>query len=114
MWALLVVACYRINLAFGHGVGMTVLAALALPVWASILGFGPARWLGSDVGARGVAGGGPRRTAALGDDDGAYVPRATPPAYSPVGAAFPRRRPPPRRWAAGPRRPCRPLLRCPR
>jgi hypothetical protein len=83
VWALLVVACYRINLSFGYGAGMTVLAALLLPVWASILGFGPARWLGADVGARGVAVGGPRRTSAPADDEAAYVPRATPPAYSP-------------------------------
>ena len=84
VWALLIVACYRINVAFGHGVGMTVLAALVLPVWASILGFGPARWLGTDLAPRGPQGTGPRRTAAPSDDDvSAYVPRATPPAYSP-------------------------------
>ncbi|MCR2763227.1 DUF5684 domain-containing protein [Microbacterium sp. zg.B48] len=47
LWALLIVACYRINVAFGHGAGMTVLAALLLPLWASILGFGPDRWLGA-------------------------------------------------------------------
>uniref|UniRef100_UPI0025EA7C27 DUF5684 domain-containing protein n=1 Tax=Microbacterium sp. TaxID=51671 RepID=UPI0025EA7C27 len=84
VWALLVAACYRINVAFGHGVGMTVLAALALPVWASILGFGPARWLGTELGARGTQGAGPRRTAAADPDElREYVPRATPPSYSP-------------------------------
>jgi hypothetical protein len=84
VWALLVAACYRINVAFGHGVGMTVLAALALPVWASILGFGPARWLGTELGARGAQGAGPRRTAAADPDElREYVPRATPPSYSP-------------------------------
>ena len=84
VWALLIVACYRINVAFGHGVGMTVLAALVLPVWASILGFGPARWLGTDLAPRGPQGTGPRRSAAPSDDDvSAYVPRVTPPAYSP-------------------------------
>ena len=87
VWALLVAACYRINVAFGHGVGMTVLAALVLPVWASILGFGSARWLGTELGARGARGAqgaGPRRTAAADPGEpGEYVPRAIPPAYSP-------------------------------
>ena len=94
VWALLIVACYRINVSFGHGVGMTVLAAVLLPVWASILGFGPARWLGSDLGARALQGSGPRRTAALSNHDagnhdagnhdaGGYIPRAAPPSYSP-------------------------------
>jgi hypothetical protein len=84
VWAVLIAACYRINVAFGHGVGMTVLAALLLPVWASILGFGPARWLGTELTGRGSPGGGPRRTAAADvDDTAAYVPRATPPAYTP-------------------------------
>ena len=84
VWALLIAACYRINVAFGHGVGMTVLAALLLPVWATILGFGPARWLGTELTGRGGPGGGPRRTTAPGvDDTAAYVPRATPPAYTP-------------------------------
>ena len=84
VWALLIAACYRINVAFGHGVGMTVLAALLLPVWASILGFGPARWLGTELTGRGAPGGGPRRTTAPDvDDTAAYVPRATPPAYTP-------------------------------
>ena len=81
LWGLLIVAYHRINLSFGHGAGMTVLAALLLPVWASILGFGPARWLGTEMAARG-AGGGPRRTASPESAD-EYVPRATPPAYSP-------------------------------
>ena len=85
VWALLIAACYRINVAFGHGVGMTVLAALLLPVWASILGFGPARWLGTELTGRGAPGGGPRRTTAPDvDDTAAYVPRATPPAYTPA------------------------------
>lgn len=65
VWVLTVTACYRISVSFGHGAGMTVLAAIALPVWASILGFGPSRWLGADAPA--VAG--PRRTAAPDDFD---------------------------------------------
>jgi len=88
VWAALIVACYRINVAFGHGAGLTVVAALLLPLWASILGFGPARWLGADTMAgprsaapRGTHGGAPHRTPTL--DDDAFVPRVTPPAYSP-------------------------------
>jgi hypothetical protein len=84
LWVVLVVACYRINLAFGYGVGMTVLAALAVPVWASVLGFGPARWLGAESSARGVSASGPRRTGVAdgGIDDGTgFVPRAVPTGY---------------------------------
>lgn len=57
-FVLLVVAAYRVNVAFGRGAGMTVLAALIFPVWATVLGFGPDRWLGREGAARG-----PRRTA---------------------------------------------------
>ena len=42
-----VVALHRINKAFGLGAGMTVLAAILFPVWASVVGWGSARWLGS-------------------------------------------------------------------
>lgn len=51
-----VMACYRINRAFGHGAGMTVVAALFFVVWASILGFGSSRWIGA------AATGGPVRS----------------------------------------------------
>lgn len=44
---LLIMAVQRINPGFGYGAGMTVLAVLVFPIWASILGFGPARWLGA-------------------------------------------------------------------
>lgn len=47
LWVLLVVAAHRINPGFGYGGAMTVLAALLFVVWASILGFGPSRWLGA-------------------------------------------------------------------
>lgn len=77
LWALLIVACYRINASFGHGAGMTVLAALLLPVWASILGFGPARRLGTEPAGR-EPGAGPGRTG-LREPEDQYVPRATPP-----------------------------------
>ena len=45
-----IVVFHRVNRAFGAGVGMTVLAVLLFPVWTSVLGWGPARWLG-DRGA---------------------------------------------------------------
>ncbi len=40
-----VIALQRINRSFGLGVGMTVLGALLFPVWASVIGWGSARWL---------------------------------------------------------------------
>lgn len=88
LWGLLIVAYYRINLSFGHGLGMTVIAALLLPVWATILGFGPARWLGTEPDAA-ASGLGPRRTAAPEPMTDEYVPRAAPPAYRP-SAPLPR------------------------
>ncbi|WP_203581802.1 DUF5684 domain-containing protein [Microbacterium hibisci] len=49
-----VIAIHRINVAFGLGVGMTVLGVLLFPVWASLVGWGSARWIGreTDAGAR--------------------------------------------------------------
>jgi len=91
VWAMLIVAYHRINLAFGHGAGMTVLAALLLPVWASILGFGPARWLGAETptGAyrtapRSAMGGGPHRSPSVDDAGSNFVPRVSPPVYDPA------------------------------
>ncbi len=55
----LIMAYHRINVSFGHGAGMTVLAALLMPVWASILGFGSSRW----VGRESTAPAGPLRAA---------------------------------------------------
>ncbi|QIG38601.1 FHA domain-containing protein [Microbacterium sp. 4R-513] len=97
-WICLIIAVYRINVAFGHGGGMTVLAWFLFPVWATVLGFGSDRWVGREEAARG-----PVRTA-LPDvppppplpGDGrrattAYSPVAPPPAYgrppSPAGAS---------------------------
>ncbi|MEN2738290.1 DUF5684 domain-containing protein [Microbacterium sp. X-17] len=48
LYVSIVVAAHHINRAFGLGGGMTVLAALLFPVWASVVGFGSARWLASD------------------------------------------------------------------
>lgn len=43
---LVVVSCHRIGLGFGYGPGMTVVAALWFPIWASVLGWGNAIWSG--------------------------------------------------------------------
>src|SRR5690349_14822677 len=64
VWVVVVIACHRVNAAFGFGAGMTVLAALLLPVWASVIGFGTARWVGAEAQP------GARRTATPIDDDG--------------------------------------------
>jgi hypothetical protein len=48
LWVVIVIACHRINVAFGYGAGMTVLAALLFPVWATVVGFGSARWVGAE------------------------------------------------------------------
>jgi hypothetical protein len=67
---ILVIAYYRINVAFGFGGGMTVVAALFPLIWASIVGFGSARWIGEEQS-------GPRRTGDLDDPaDAALAPRA--------------------------------------
>lgn len=87
VWVVLVIACFRVNVAFGHGAGLTVVAALLFPVWASILGFGPARWLGADR----APAHGPRRSGVVdaAPDDSAYA-RAVTPAYTPLLDAAPR------------------------
>lgn len=41
------ISCHRIGRAFGHGAAMTVLAVL-FPVWATLLGYGSSRWIGSE------------------------------------------------------------------
>ncbi len=61
---LLIVAAHRINPGFGYGAGMTVVSAVLFVVWASILGFGPARWLGARAG--GSRSEGASRAATLG------------------------------------------------
>jgi hypothetical protein len=48
-WIALLIAVHRINVSFGYGGGMTVLAFFLFPVWASIVGFGPERWVGREV-----------------------------------------------------------------
>jgi hypothetical protein len=49
--AVFALAIYRLNVAFGFGIGMTVLGVLLLPVWATIVGFGSARWVGREANA---------------------------------------------------------------
>lgn len=74
LWVVVVIACYRINVTFGFGAGMTVLAALLFPVWATVLGFGSARWLGAEHA------GGARRSSAGGD---LHVPGFSPASVGP-------------------------------
>lgn len=59
----------RVNRGFGFGVGFVVLGALLFPVWASIVGWGSARWLGLDASV----------------DDG---PSLTPPPPAPAASPF--------------------------
>ena len=47
-----IVAVHRVNRGFDRGAGMTVLGALLGVVWASILGYGSARWAGDKPGVR--------------------------------------------------------------
>src|SRR5690606_29487396 len=70
-----------VNVAFGLGVGMTVLAALLFPVWATVLGFGSARWVGADRAA------GMRRSTAEVRAPGATQADAGPPPPLPGTAA---------------------------
>lgn len=48
VFVVFVLAALRVNRAFGFGGGMTVLAVLLPPVWATVLGFGSARWIGAE------------------------------------------------------------------
>lgn len=61
-----VLALYRVNNAFGLGIGMTVLGVLLFPVWATVVGWGSARWVGRETDASSRAGlgagGGVRRS----------------------------------------------------
>jgi hypothetical protein len=42
LWAAVTTAAHRVGGEFGYRAGMTVLAAVMLPAWASVIGFGPA------------------------------------------------------------------------
>lgn len=66
LWVLQTIAAHRLNPGFGYGTEMTVLAAVLFVVWASILGFGPSRWLGARaVRAAGASPAGPRPSPAI-------------------------------------------------
>lgn len=67
-----VVAVHRITTAFGGGTGLTVVGALFPVVWASILGWGSARWSGHEGAGRVEERSGPFRRGA--DGAPAYVP----------------------------------------
>ncbi|MFI8632571.1 DUF5684 domain-containing protein [Microbacterium sp. NPDC077663] len=71
VWILVILAVHRINPGFGYGAGMTVVGALLFPVWATIVGFGPADWRGA-------------RPAHLRID-----PRPASPPYAPFGSIAP-------------------------
>ncbi|MBW9095318.1 FHA domain-containing protein [Microbacterium jejuense] len=99
---------YRLSVAFGFGVGMTVLGILVFPVWASVIGWGSARWVGREVvpapsprAAEAAAGlpplppfpspvsrsGAPAAFPAPGASDPAVSGFAPPPAYTPPAPA---------------------------
>ena len=112
VWVVVIIACHRIGAAFGYGPGMTVLAALLLPVWATVIGFGASRWVGADS-QRGAAadpgpvdGRGSRFLPAAGDRM-PTPPSPPPPASRPRRLARPPQRPI-RRGRARPRRLRRP------
>ncbi|MGN7970319.1 DUF5684 domain-containing protein [Microbacterium sp. 22296] len=67
-----VVAVHRITAVFGGGTGLTVVGALFPIVWASILGWGSARWSGREGAGRVEERSGPFRRG--NDDAPAYVP----------------------------------------
>jgi hypothetical protein len=50
VYVLYVMSAHRINVSFGYGAGMTVLAALLPVIWASVLGFGTAQWISAPAG----------------------------------------------------------------
>ncbi|WP_312677879.1 DUF5684 domain-containing protein [Microbacterium sp.] len=84
VFVLVVISAHRINSGFGYGAGMTVLAALVFVVWASILGFGPARWLG----ARPAGWKPPEPVSEAEAEPAASAPR-TPAPGSPFASLFP-------------------------
>lgn len=104
LYVMLIIACHRINQGFGYGAGMTVLAALLLPVWASVVGWSSNRW----VGVARSSGHGPVRTGSAAATDEAalgwlaqstpsYSPAPSytpPPAYSPAPSYPPEPAPP--------------------
>ena len=85
-WIALLIAVNRINVSFGYGGGMTVLAFFLFPVWASIVGFGPERWVGREVAGhhgpvRSTMAPVPEPASESAPAAVAYAPIAPPPAY---------------------------------
>ena len=83
-------AVYRVSVAFGFGIGMTVLGVLLFPVWASVIGWGSARWVGRELvptpSSRGAASGRAAEAAAALPP---LPPFPTPVSRSGAPAAFP-------------------------
>jgi hypothetical protein len=100
----LILAIHNINKRFGLGVSYTIIAWFALPVWASIVGFGSAQWGAAPVQAPGgtaVDGGGQYQSRVEGIAPGGYagvpapaypagaVQASAPAAAAPVAPAYP-------------------------
>jgi len=70
-----IVAVRRISVGFARGAGTTVLGVLLQVVWASVLGFGPARWQGAAATERSVGSTEDPAPVRRGQDfSGPYVP----------------------------------------
>lgn len=82
-----IIVYVRLNRSFGVGPAMTVVAVLLFPVWTSILGWGPARWLGD----RRDSPGGPVRRGDADPLDARVTgrPVGAQPSYSPVYSPAP-------------------------
>lgn len=87
-----VLVAHRVGRGFGYGAGVTVVAALAPPVWASIIGFGPARWLGASGHRWGADAAGPAGSTGAAPGPGAFPPPAAAFPSASAGSAPP---PPP-------------------
>ena len=83
------IAIYRVSGAFGYGAGMTVLGVLLFPVWASIIGWGSARWVGREITAQDAHGARGARSSA--PATGAREWERTPRTGRAAAAAAPRR-----------------------
>ena len=109
-FVLWVISLHRINLRFGKEVGMTVLAALVFPVWATIIGFGSAEVpTGTDRRIAGAPWGGEAQPAApssLASPFGSPAASATSPVLdypaSPAPPAYQQSAPPVYQQAAPP------------
>lgn len=94
---------HRITTGFGFGTGFTVLGVLLFPIWASILGWGDARWQGSVAAAR--PGPAPQQGPPAFAPNSALNAPAAPRYAPPVTPPPPPAPPAPRPQAAPPARP---------